>query len=46
MQEAESQTRALFRWWKRTGKAAPTERAGQVEIRDLHGCEERNRQIP
>ena len=25
MQEAESQTRALFRWWERTGKAAPLE---------------------
>ena len=25
MQEAESQTRALFRWWKRTSKAAPLE---------------------
>ena len=35
MQEAENQTRALFCWWKRTGKAAPLERAGQVEIRDL-----------
>lgn len=45
MQEAENQTRALFCWWKRTGKAAPLERAGQVEIRDLHGCKERNREV-
>jgi len=40
MQEAESQTRALFRWWERTGKAAPLERAGQIEIRDLQRCKE------
>ena len=40
MQEAESQTRALFRQGERAGEAAPIERAGQVEIRDLHGCKE------
>jgi len=40
MQEAESQTWALFRWWERACEDAPIERAGQVEIRDLHGCEE------
>lgn len=39
MQEAESQTRALFRRGKRAGEAAPIERAGQIKIRDLHGCE-------
>ena len=46
MQEAESQARALFRWWKRTGEAAPLERAGQIEIRDLQRCKELNREIP
>ena len=46
MQEAESQTRALFRQGERAGEAASFERAGQVEIRDIHGCEKRNRQIP
>ena len=45
MQEAESLTRALFRQGERAGKAAPLERAGQVEIRDLHGCKERNREV-
>ena len=39
MQEAESQTWALFRQGERAGETAPIERAGQVEIRDLHGCE-------
>ena len=46
MQEAESQTRALFRRGKRAGEAAPIEIAGQIKIPDLHGCEKRNQQIP
>ena len=36
------QNRALFRQGERAGEAAPPERAGQVEIRDLHGCEKWN----
>lgn len=35
MQEAESQTRALFRQRQGVCKAAPFERAGQIQIRNL-----------
>ena len=34
-----------FAGGKEQVKAAPLERAGQVEIRDLHGCKERNREV-